>query len=423
MTNFLQVVGFDPLLIENTTPSTVPGPQGPQGPTGPAGGVNSVDGIQGAVDLTAKYSPLPVSTEQVFYVSTGAKASDSNNGLTPGGPKATIAAALTALGSNPGTILLGPGIFNVSATLTLPSGLRLIGAGMDATTIQSTAAGDAVATASGSRNTRISDLSIKSGVSSILLHLVATTTSTIERVRVANTTGTGIETTGGCYEISIRDCLIENISSYGILMVFPSNNNRIEDCSFNAQAATGMTGIQIQPGNDSNLITGCNFEGNSTGSVAINCSGTLGTTIVGNFFELWTTACVVANSGTAKALTVIGNELQCTSASGGVVLLNSTGPNDGVTIVGNHFNTLGNAGSASVGIIPGTTANVYIRGNRWTGSSTGIISGTTKTDVIAVDPVTGTTAPGAGGAGALPATPAGYMTVTIGGTVRQVPYY
>ena len=36
---------------------------------------------------------------------------------------------------------------------------------------------------------------------------------------------------------------------------------------------------------------------------------------------------------------------------------------------------------------------------------------------------TGTTAPAAGGAGALPATPAGYVTVSINGTNRQIPYY
>ncbi|SDJ08199.1 hypothetical protein SAMN05444157_1640 [Frankineae bacterium MT45] len=38
-------------------------------------------------------------------------------------------------------------------------------------------------------------------------------------------------------------------------------------------------------------------------------------------------------------------------------------------------------------------------------------------------PTTVTTAPGAGGAAALPATPAGYMTVTVNGTARQIAYY
>jgi len=34
-----------------------------------------------------------------------------------------------------------------------------------------------------------------------------------------------------------------------------------------------------------------------------------------------------------------------------------------------------------------------------------------------------TTAPAAGGAGALPATPAGYLTLTINGVLHQIPYY
>lgn len=37
-------------------------------------------------------------------------------------------------------------------------------------------------------------------------------------------------------------------------------------------------------------------------------------------------------------------------------------------------------------------------------------------------PVT-TTTPSAGGAGALPATPAGYVIININGTTRKIPYY
>jgi hypothetical protein len=34
-----------------------------------------------------------------------------------------------------------------------------------------------------------------------------------------------------------------------------------------------------------------------------------------------------------------------------------------------------------------------------------------------------TTSPAAGGAGALPATPAGYMAITIAGVARRIPFY
>lgn len=47
----------------------------------------------------------------------------------------------------------------------------------------------------------------------------------------------------------------------------------------------------------------------------------------------------------------------------------------------------------------------------------------TVTGGLAFAPATTTTAPGAGGAGALPATPLGYATVTINGTARKVAYY
>lgn len=50
----------------------------------------------------------------------------------------------------------------------------------------------------------------------------------------------------------------------------------------------------------------------------------------------------------------------------------------------------------------------------------------TKTPAQATSALTGasaTAAPAAGGAGALPATPRGYITVLVNGTARQVPYY
>ncbi|MSM40058.1 MAG: hypothetical protein GJT30_10605 [Geobacter sp.] len=42
---------------------------------------------------------------------------------------------------------------------------------------------------------------------------------------------------------------------------------------------------------------------------------------------------------------------------------------------------------------------------------------------IAISPATTTTAPTAGAADALPATPAGYMTITVNGVDRKIPYY
>jgi hypothetical protein len=87
-------------------------------------------------------SDHPASTETTIYVSAGAKASDSNDGLTTGTPKATIGSAKTALGSSPGTIVLLNGSWTVGTTdghgnvLTLDNpGQWLRGQGINNTTV------------------------------------------------------------------------------------------------------------------------------------------------------------------------------------------------------------------------------------------------------------------------------------------------
>lgn len=95
--------------------------------------------IETAVTSSAR---LPVSTEKVIWVSTGANAADTNDGLTLGAPKATITAALAALGSNSGTVQVMTGTYTVSAADTHGNGItlaatgqRLKGVGFGATTI------------------------------------------------------------------------------------------------------------------------------------------------------------------------------------------------------------------------------------------------------------------------------------------------
>ena len=69
-------------------------------------------------------------TDRIYYVSTSAAASDTNSGLSPGRPKATIAGALTALGANPGVVRLLAGTFTLSNVLTCTtSGVTIEGTG------------------------------------------------------------------------------------------------------------------------------------------------------------------------------------------------------------------------------------------------------------------------------------------------------
>ena len=70
-----------------------------------------------------------------FFVSSASGASDSNDGLSWGSAKATIAGALTALGSSPGTVTVGYGAFSLAAGCRLAAGQYVNGIGQALTTI------------------------------------------------------------------------------------------------------------------------------------------------------------------------------------------------------------------------------------------------------------------------------------------------
>lgn len=110
-------------------------------------------------------------TEVTYYVSTAASASDSNDGLSWGTAKATIAGALTAIGTtsgatNPGTIELGKGSFTVASTQTITgvSGFTIHGRGPDLTSITGPAASAAFRFVNCYRP-QVSDLSVLTSTS------------------------------------------------------------------------------------------------------------------------------------------------------------------------------------------------------------------------------------------------------------------
>ncbi len=61
---------------------------------------------------------------------------------------------------------------------------------------------------------------------------------------------------------------------------------------------------------------------------------------------------------------------------------------------------------------PVSLADAVTKANAYTDTQKGVLTGTAAT-----------TAPSAGGGSALPATPTGYLTVTVNGTPRQIAYY
>jgi hypothetical protein len=81
-----------------------------------------VDGAAGGTPITAAWlnrleagvaaaASSPATTDGLFFVSRSANASDANDGLSWGSAKATVTAALSALGSNPGRVLVSVGTY------------------------------------------------------------------------------------------------------------------------------------------------------------------------------------------------------------------------------------------------------------------------------------------------------------------------
>jgi hypothetical protein len=115
LTNFLQVVSFDPLLLE----SPIAGPAGSTGSTG-------ADGAQGPVGPVGPPA-LPNSAELTLYVSP--YGSDNSPGTGPGAAKLTIAAAIAGLNGVPGAVCVAPGTYTATDDITVPFAVHLIGRG------------------------------------------------------------------------------------------------------------------------------------------------------------------------------------------------------------------------------------------------------------------------------------------------------
>jgi hypothetical protein len=87
--------------------------------------------------LSSTFVSSGLAGDSVIYVSAGAKASDAKDGLSWGTAKASIGAAVTALGG-PGLVMIGGGTHTVTSPLPNVSGVTYRGAGRDSTTINVT---------------------------------------------------------------------------------------------------------------------------------------------------------------------------------------------------------------------------------------------------------------------------------------------
>jgi parallel beta-helix repeat protein len=162
----------------------------------------------------------------------------------------------------------------------------------------------------------------------------------------------------------------------------------------------------------------------------INANGS-GWTIQDNY--VYIEAAITTGGGTAINLssvalntTVLNNTVSGNGKLGRGVLLNAACT--GCMVSGNRImgtataaidgTTIDSTNTIVANVITPSAGNGYIHG-----SASHALNRTTTLATFDITGASGTTAPAAGGAGALPATPLGYLTVNINGTNRQIAYY
>jgi hypothetical protein len=334
--------------------------------------------------LNTLYAEKAAATENVIYVSASSAASNSNDGLSWGSAKATIAGALTALGSSAGTIQLGTGTFTISSADASGNGvsltnagtvLRGMGQGLSTISITGTVAWGVVALAQACTIDSLSIL-INSGASVTYGCGVSTPTST-----------------GSCEHCHISSVFVStaaNITAaFGIGADHAGSGSMdiawtlLEHCYFNA-SATVTNGYQIGNGTTGNILA----------TVAIGCAGgpaTYGVTLAGSGigwygggFEATTAADILVSHpslgdtglfvgvrselgnqvlsagyvGSIGGVTLIDYEAGGFTPTGGSNLItwNAGGP---LTLQGGQYNTTGGTTKFAVNTAPGTPAIAF----------------------------------------------------------------
>jgi hypothetical protein len=158
-------------------------------------------------------------------------------------------------------------------------------------------------------------------------------------------------------------------------------------------------------------------------AIAVDQVSGLGTMSTQNANSVAITGGSVQASGTLNSAVATGGEAHVDSISGtafGRIYFRDSDNNFGffVSDSGGTATRLRIIGSSGAIRIAESAGNVLIGTATDNGSDKLQVNGS-----IAMSPTTTTTAPAAGGAGALPATPTGYANIRIGGTVRKIAYY
>ena len=262
--------------------------------------------------LDSRYPQL-LSTANVQYVSSAGN--DSNTGTSPGTAKLTIPAAITALGSNPGTVVLMAGTIIDTAGIVVPASVSIEGPGSAMCTIDSRAAtasisgtnaggwykqhftGFAISHANNS-NTGVKFITHSVGIAQCKfddLHLQADGTASSDGIYIVDNLG---GPTGVCNVIS--NSRIERmtgtgaVSGCGVNLLGAGNNasvnsNLIQNCAINFYS----TGVYMQGQNNvlskviwnscttalhvqgdtitiDNFALGCYFDGSNTTKILLD---------------------------------------------------------------------------------------------------------------------------------------------------------
>jgi len=221
-----------------------------------------------AAVLNSTYGRLPVAAELVVFVTP--RGDDASDGLTPKSAKATITAALTALGGNAGVIQIGAGTITTAATHALPGGTVIRGAGTGVTTINYTGTGTVFTSAQPGVRTYYWQMSgfllsgPGSGGATVGIDLDSVSMAHLQDLRVEQfATGVRIRSAvngGAVYNRITYSTLI----SCGIglsIEASGSNATTVEGC----RLCACTTGVKIVDSND-NTLKSCQIETNTVGA-------------------------------------------------------------------------------------------------------------------------------------------------------------
>lgn len=284
--------------------------------------------------LDSRYAEKSAAANAVYYVSAAAGASDSNDGLSWGSAKATIAGALTALGSNAGTIQLSAGTFTISAADGNGNGVSLAQAGT-------------VLRGAGFTLTTVSiQASVTWAVEALAAHCTIADLYILVTSSGLATYGCGVSTPGSSG--SCEHCTFDNIlvgyngtgtmtAAFAIGPDHPGSGSldiawtELRHCYFNG-TGTITAGFQIGNGTAGNILAttavGC---AGGPAAYGVKLAGS-GVTWIGGGFEACTTADITVTQGQLEdPMVFVGTRSENASQ---VLNAGYIGPVAGMTLIG-----------------------------------------------------------------------------------------